>query len=536
MLFFSIFAVLGLTYKGSAESSLYTIYLGISSILAYFFIFNDLKNIIYFKPTLYVYILLPLIFLFFYFLAPSHDFVKNQTRIFFVLVLPAIFLGYVIPRKNGIHPISNGFVIAAIVVVVGVIRILPRIISLPVIELLDIFGGGQYQAFSYFCALSFLVLYRDFLNKKDLRFIWYVIYIIALLTLIIGVILSGGRGGFVVVCILWLLSPTIFAFFTWQLVSNIVYLLMSRFRLWRAISSGNSYPKANFNWQVLRNTGRFALNMASISIIGVLLTQTDKLLVSKFATLEMFSYYTIAGSLASLPIILVGAVGSALFPRFTELVALLDQVEMEKVYKKASELIGIFLIPSGLLLVFFSYEFIFAWTGSHLIAKQAGVTASLLLAGQVIQAITVLPYNLAIAHGSVRFSQKLGVYSILLITPLLVFLTMKFGIIGAGASWLILNIFTLPLNLYYLHKQKLSSKNMLKDCLRGVIRPLIITLPIMVIAKLIIPITTSRIELIGELVFVWVVSFILSSMLFSTTRSLFKVIYENISIRLKLKY
>lgn len=346
----------------------------------------------------------------------------------------------------------------------------------------------------------------------------------------------GVLRGFGAVCILWLLSPTIFAFFTWQLVSNIVYLLMSRFRLWRAISSGNSYPKANFNWQVLRNTGRFALNMASISIIGVLLTQTDKLLVSKFATLEMFSYYTIAGSLASLPIILVGAVGSALFPRLTELVALLDQVEMEKVYKKASELIGIFLIPSGLLLVFFSYEFIFAWTGSHLIAKQAGVTASLLLAGQVIQAITVLPYNLAIAHGSVRFSQKLGVYSILLITPLLVFLTMKFGIIGAGASWLILNIFTLPLNLYYLHKQKLSSKNMLKDCLRGVIRPLIITLPIMVIAKLIIPITTSRIELIGELVFVWVVSFILSSMLFSTTRSLFKVIYENISIRLKLKY
>lgn len=199
MLFFSVFAVLGLTYKGASESNVYSIYLVGSSFLAYFFIFLDLRKINYFKPVLYVFILLPLVFLLFFFLAPSHDFVNNQAKIFFVLVVPSIFIGYIIPRKLELSAISKGFLISAIIVVIGVLRIIPRIISLPVIELLDIFGGGQYQAFSYFCALSFLVVFRNFLIKNDLRLWGKAIYLFALLVLTSGVILSGGRGGFVVV-------------------------------------------------------------------------------------------------------------------------------------------------------------------------------------------------------------------------------------------------------------------------------------------------------------------------------------------------
>ena len=326
--------------------------------------------------------------------------------------------------------------------------------------------------------------------------------------------------GFGAVLVLWLITPSIFAFFVWQLFSNVLYLLLTRSNLWRIISTDKINRTATFSWQVLRSTGRFALGMASISLIGVLLTQTDKLVVSKFSTLEVFSYYTIAGSLASLPIILVGALGSAVFPRFTELVALSNQAQMEKIYKTTSEIVGIILIPAGLLLLFFSGEFIFAWTGSNLIADQAKLTASLLLGGQILQSITVVPYNLAIAHGSVRFSQKIGVYSVLIITPLLIFLTMRYGIVGAGMSWLILNILTLPVNLYFLHKQELSNSKMLKDSIRGVIRPLIISLPILLVYKHFLPHTISRMEIIGELTFIWVITFILSLLSFPNILSI----------------
>lgn len=334
--------------------------------------------------------------------------------------------------------------------------------------------------------------------------------------------------GFGAVLVLWLISPSIFTFFVWQLISNVVYLLFSRSNLWRIISPEKIDRKASFSWHMLQSTGRFALGMASISLIGVLLTQVDKLVVTKFSTLEMFSYYSIAGSIASLPIILVGALGSAVFPRFTEIVALSNQGYMDKIYKTTSEITGIILIPAGLLLLLFSGEFIYAWTGSNLIADQAKVTASLLIGGQILQSATVIPYNLAIAHGSVKFSQKLGFFSVIIITPLLIFLTIRYGIVGAGMSWLILNIITLPLNLYFLHKQELSNNKMLKDNIRGIIRPLIITLPILLSYKYFLPYTESRIEIIIELGFVWVITFTLS--LFSFPNILFIVKREQKNI------
>ncbi len=199
ILFFSLFAVLGLTYQGSGESSLYTLYLVTSAFLAYFLFFWELVKRVTFKPVLVTIFTIPIIFLFFIFLAPDHGFVKTQTNLFFVLVLPAAFVGYIVARSNQLSLINKGFIFSGTIVFIGVLRTLPRLISSSVIDLMDVFGGGQYQAFSYFCAFSFLTFLRHFLNRNSLNLWRYFSYIFILLILFVGVILSGGRGGLIVV-------------------------------------------------------------------------------------------------------------------------------------------------------------------------------------------------------------------------------------------------------------------------------------------------------------------------------------------------
>jgi O-antigen/teichoic acid export membrane protein len=331
----------------------------------------------------------------------------------------------------------------------------------------------------------------------------------------------GALRGVGAILVLWLFSPTIFAFFIWQLLSNIIYLVISRYKLWDMISTGSERIKGHFKWDVVRDTGRFALSMASMSLIGVLLNQTDKLVVGKFTSLQMFSYYSVAGTLASVPIMLAGAIGSALFPRFTEIVALANKDSLKEVYNQACEIVGILIIPSGLVLVFFSNEFIFAWTGSSLIAANAMLTASLLLMGQILQSITIIPYNFALAHGNVKFSQKLGVLSIMLITPLLLILTLKYGILGAGISWFVLNCITLPINMYYLHRQVLSLDGMWKYCLRGVIRPLLITIPFVLLGKGFLPEGLSRFSILLYIGIIWIVPVLLSLLSFPAIRLMF---------------
>jgi len=198
-LFFSLYAILGLTYQGRGESSAYTLYLVVSSFLAYFLFFQELIKRSTFKPVLIAIFLAPIILLLFVILAPQHDFVRTQTNLFFVLVMPAALVGYIVARSNKLDLINKAFVFGAYVVFFAVLRVLPRLISLPVIELMDVFGGGQYQAFSYFCAFSFLTFLRHFLNKNDLKLWQSCGYLFMLLVLFSGVILSGGRGGLVVV-------------------------------------------------------------------------------------------------------------------------------------------------------------------------------------------------------------------------------------------------------------------------------------------------------------------------------------------------
>jgi O-antigen/teichoic acid export membrane protein len=242
--------------------------------------------------------------------------------------------------------------------------------------------------------------------------------------------------------------------------------------------------------------------MAGLSFIGLLLTQTDKLVVSKMLSLEMLGYYTLAGTFASIPIALASAIVAAVFPRFTELVALADRDGLARLYRRTCELVSLAIIPVGLTLALFAGDFIFVWTGSTITAQRTELVASLLLVGQLLQAITVVPFNLALAHGNTKPSLLIGIASIILITPLLFYLIRQYGVVGAGISWLVMNICTLPLNMYFLHRRTLVV-GLRRYCLWGVGRPLLVALPCVLLGHWFLPHTSSKLLLCSQLALVW---------------------------------
>ncbi len=125
-------------------------------------------------------------------------------------------------------------------------------------------------------------------------------------------------GSFGAVFILWKVSPTITAFFTWQIFVSALALLLFMVSLWRSLPPADRPPV--FNPNLLRNIWRFAAGMSGISISAIILTQLDKVILSKLLSLEMFGYYTLAGVVSSVvPIMLAGPIFNAVFPRFTSL-------------------------------------------------------------------------------------------------------------------------------------------------------------------------------------------------------------------------
>lgn len=305
------------------------------------------------------------------------------------------------------------------------------------------------------------------------------------------------------VLVLWLFSPTILAFTLWQLFSNALYCFAIRFALWRNLA--HRPPSPQFNWDVLRNTWRYSAGMAGMSLIGILLTQTDKVVVSKMLTLEMFGYYTLATILASVPLLLASPISIAVFPRLTGLVEIGNNTFIKKFYHRSCSLVTIAVLPGAVTLAAYASCFIYAWTGSTIAAQQVGMVATLLLGGQILQAITLVPYNLALAHGNVRFTLQIGTSMVVLITPLLIYLIMKYGVVGAGMSWLIMNICTVPPYMYLLH-QRLLPGEFSRWCLRDVCLPLLASLPVILLSRWLIPIPSSRIMIIVLITLVCIVS------------------------------
>jgi len=307
------------------------------------------------------------------------------------------------------------------------------------------------------------------------------------------------------VLVLWLVSPTIFAFALWQLFSNAVYCFFIRFGLWNALPLGQGQYRPHFKWQVFRNTWRYAVAMVGMSVISTLLIQTDKLVVSKMLTLEMLGYYTIAWSLAMAPLTLVGPIASAVFPRLTGHVAIGDSAGLIRLYHRTCELAAVAIIPAGLTLALFAGDFIFAWTGSATVAQQAGLVTSLLLVGQLMQAISVVPYYLALANGHVKLNLQIGIISVVLIIPLLIYLITKYGILGGGISWLAMNLCTFPIYVYFLHRKFLPG-GLSRWYLRSVGLPILVTLPVVLLSRWLLPLPSSRLLIFGLIGLVWIVS------------------------------
>jgi O-antigen/teichoic acid export membrane protein len=332
---------------------------------------------------------------------------------------------------------------------------------------------------------------------------------------------SGVRGlGAVVV--LGLCSPTIFAFALWQLVSNALYCFGARFSLWRAVLAGSIQSPPRFAWVAFRSTWRYAAGMSALAAVSALLTQTDKLAVSRMLPLEMLGYYSIAGALATLPSALTGPIAAAVFPRLTALVALEDRCSLTRLYHRTCELVAVITIPAGLTISVFAGDFLFAWTGSAITARRAGLAASLLLAGQLIQAAAVVPFYLALACNSVRLNLQVGVGSVVFITPLLLYLVMKYGIAGAGMSWLIMNVCTVPPCVYHLHKRFLPGEFQ-RWVTRDVGRPLFAALPCVLAGRWLIHASSSRVMTFGLIGSIWVLSAAAAAYVSPEVRSIWNI-------------
>jgi O-antigen/teichoic acid export membrane protein len=269
-------------------------------------------------------------------------------------------------------------------------------------------------------------------------------------------IVTNTLRGIGAVLLLWLVSPTIQAYFLWQIVVSIINILFVAMFLKRRLSFGGN--TAVFQKQLLKGVWRFAAGMSGIAILGVILTQMDKVILSRMLPLETFGYYTLASTVAMSLGYLISSVFYSVYPMFTQSASIDDQDGLKRLYHKSCQFMSVVILPVAIVTALFSYEIILLWTRNPVTAEKTHLLVSILICGTAINGLMNLPYALQLAFGWTKLSFFKSIIAVILLVPLIIYMTMRYGAVGAASVWLVLNMGMFLFEIPIMHRRLLRKE------------------------------------------------------------------------------
>ena len=252
------------------------------------------------------------------------------------------------------------------------------------------------------------------------------------------------------------IAPTIQVFFIWQLMVSALQTFITR-RAALANMPATS-ATARFRKDLVASIGHFAAGLTGITVLAVLITQMDKVVLSGTLSLKDFGYYAIAATAAGGLSYLVGPVFTATFPRFTELVALSDDSALARLYHETSQLMALMILPAAVILIFFSREIVLLWTHDAQLAASCYLIVRLLAIGNALNGLMNIPYALQLANGWTSLNFYGYLISAVFMVPLIFFASRQYGGVGAASAWVCLNAVYFLVAMHIMYGRLLSKE------------------------------------------------------------------------------
>ncbi|MGX8884282.1 oligosaccharide flippase family protein [Methylovorus sp. MP688] len=262
----------------------------------------------------------------------------------------------------------------------------------------------------------------------------------------------GNVGAIVVIAFI---SPTLTAFFTWQAITSISHAFIIRYAAWKIIGSTQ---RKKFDYSSLKNIWKFTAGMSAISLMGMIYTQLDKIILSKFLDLEQFAHYMLASTVVNGLYLLITPVYNAAYPQFSSMVVSGDRDLILQKFRLYTRIVLVFLIPAAVLLIAYPENIIEIWTGNLKIANSVAPIISLLAAGVTLNGIMMIPHALQLAYGMTRLPIIINGVLMIFILPLIIYLSLSRGAIGGALAWLVMNISYVIFSTWLTNKKVLHGK------------------------------------------------------------------------------
>ncbi len=278
-------------------------------------------------------------------------------------------------------------------------------------------------------------------------------------------------GGFFVVAVI---SPTIQAFLIWQGVVAIIQLVLVVLLLRGSLPETGR--KGTFKKDLLKKVFRFATGMTGITIVSLILTQTDKVVLSRLISLEDFGYYTLAVTISGMAVAtIVSAITNSVYPRFSGYVALNDESNLREFYHRSSQILSAFLMPIVTVIAVFSYEILLIWTHNRLIANNTALLLTIVVIGTGLNGLMWLPYHLQLSYGWTKLGFYMNLISIFVLVPVAIILGKQYGALGGAGAFALLNVCYILITIQIMHRRLLKGEKV-RWYFQDILLPLLISI------------------------------------------------------------
>lgn len=243
-----------------------------------------------------------------------------------------------------------------------------------------------------------------------------------------------------VIPVLIFIESSPIAFFSYQLFIAIIELTGLMVKGYQEIPAVPVGQRIRWEWSPLRSVLKFSLTIAFTSAVAVLLTQTDKLVLSNILPLDEYGHFTLAVLVASGIMIVGGPISSSIMPRMANLEAQGRHDELIALYRESTQFIAVIAGATATTIALGAELLLYGWTGDAGLAKEVAPILSLYAWGNGILVVAAFPYYLQFAKGDLRLHLIGNVLFLVLLIPTIVLVSSKYYGIGAGFVWLGMNL------------------------------------------------------------------------------------------------
>ena len=229
-------------------------------------------------------------------------------------------------------------------------------------------------------------------------------------------------------------SQCVVDFFVFQLcVSLIEVVAMSR--IFYRLLPASPRIGITFFWGSLKPFLPFGMSICFTTAIWIMVTQTDKLLLSNILPLKEYGYFALTAVLANGILQISGPISHALLPRMTYLLSQGKKEEMIELYHKATQIMAVIMLPLTGMVAVFSTRVLYAWTGDMTAAEWGGPILFWYVLGNGFLSMAAFQYYLQFAYGKLRLHVIINSVFAVIAIPVIVFSAYHGGAMWTAIVW-----------------------------------------------------------------------------------------------------